>query len=261
MERKLITPTLDSFPCEFHKLLTDSKIYDSSCSPEARVYFINKDGGFYLKKSPKGTLKTEVEVTRYFHSKGLGTAVLEYVSNENDWMLSERVNGEDCTHKMYLDEPEKLCDTIAELLFKLHNTDFTGCPIQNRLESYFNTVEYNYTSGTYDKSAFPDSFGYKSAEEAWRVVEAYKKYFKADTLLHGDYCLPNIMLDNWKFSKFIDLGNGGVGDKHIDIFWGVWTLQFNLNTNKYATRFIDAYGKNNIEPKMLRAVAACEVFG
>ena len=84
---------------------------------------------------------------------------------------------------------------------------------------------------------------------------------RTDTLIHGDYCLPNVMLDDWKLSAFIDVGNGGVGDRHIDLFWGVWTLWFNLKTDKYADRFLDAYGRDAVEREMLRVVAAAEVFG
>ena len=83
---------------------------------------------------------------------------------------------------------------------------------------------------------------------------------KSDTLLHGDYCLPNIMLDDWRFSGFIDLGNGGVGDRHVDIFWGVWTLFYNLKTHKYADRFLDAYGREAVDRDALMAIAAAEVF-
>ena len=52
----------------------------------------------------------------------------------------------------------------------------------------------------------------------------------------------------------------GVGDRHVDIFWGRWTLNFNLKTDAYCNRFLDAYGRENIEPELLRTVAACEVF-
>jgi len=69
------------------------------------------------------------------------------------------------------------------------------------------------------------------------------------------------MLDNWKFTGFVDLDSGGVGDRHIDIFWGIWTLWFNLKTNKYKDRFMDAYGREKIEEDLLRTVAASEVFG
>ena len=261
MKRTLTKIDIETIPVVFHKLLKDSIIYDSSCSLDARVFFIDKDEGYYLKRAPKNSLSDEVDLTKYFHAKGLGTEVLEYASFENDWMLTKKVIGEDCTFQMYLDDPKRLCDTTAALLRRLHETDFLNCPVKDRSSTYVKTVTDNYTNGTYDKSAFPDSFGYKSAKDAWDVAGKYMYDLKNDTLLHGDYCLPNIMLDNWKFSKFIDLGNGGVGDRHIDIFWGIWTLFFNLKTNEYASRFIDAYGRNLIDKDMLKVVAACEVFG
>ena len=34
---------MDDFPEVFHTLIRDSKIYDSSCSKEARVVYIDKD--------------------------------------------------------------------------------------------------------------------------------------------------------------------------------------------------------------------------
>ena len=84
---------------------------------------------------------------------------------------------------------------------------------------------------------------------------------KKDVLLHGDYCLPNVILDHWKFSGYIDLGCGGLGDRHIDLVWGLWTLKFNLGTAEYTDRFMDAYGRDRIEPEKLRMVAAMEMIG
>ena len=236
-------------------------LYDSSCSPEARVYFIDRDGGYYLKSAPKGTLATEAALTRYFHAKGLATEVLEYLSFERDWLLTARVRGEDCTHATYLSDPRRLCDTLATQLRALHETSAEGCPVQNRIETYLATAAQNHAAGMFDVSLFSEPWTYRSAEEAWGVLEANKHLLKTDTLLHGDYCLPNVMLDGWRFSGFIDLGNGGVGDRHIDLFWGAWTLFFNLKTDAYRDRFFDAYGRDRIEPDMLRIIAAAEVFG
>lgn len=261
MKRTLIKPDLTQFPAEFHPMLTKYLVFDSSCSQAARVYFLDGDGGFYLKTAPAGTLKNEADMTRYFHSKGLGTEVLMFLPGERDWLLTRRIPGEDCLFPKYLEDPKRLCDTTATLLRRLHETDFTGCPVTNRCDAYRATAERNYCAGHFDADLFPDNWGYKSAEEAWAVTQANGKYLKSDTLLHGDYCLPNIMLDNWKFSGFIDLDSGGVGDRHIDIFWGLWTLNHNLKTDRYYDRFLDAYGRELVDPEMLRTVAAFEVFG
>ena len=73
--------------------------------------------------------------------------------------------------------------------------------------------------------------------------------------------MPNVILDDFKFSGFIDLGNSGVGDKHIDIFWAIWTLEFNLKTNKYRERFINAYGREDIDLDILKLISVIETFG
>jgi kanamycin kinase len=199
-------------------------------------------------------------MTRYFHSKGLSANVLTYISDERDWLLTEKIKGDDCTAAKFLEQPERLADTIAERLVLLHSLDYADCPIPNHTERYLAKAEGNYRSGIYDQSLFPDNWGYSSAEEAWQVIENHGHLLKTDTLLHGDYCLPNILLNDWRFSGFIDLDSGGVGDRHVDIFWGAWTLFFNLKTDKYRDRFFDAYGRDKIDNKMLRVVAACEAF-
>jgi kanamycin kinase len=83
---------------------------------------------------------------------------------------------------------------------------------------------------------------------------------KSDTLLHGDYCLPNIILSDWQFSGFIDLDSAGLGDRHIDLFWGIWTLNFNLKTDVWGDRFLDAYGRDRIDNEILSSIGAFEVF-
>ena len=262
MQRKLLLTIPQTFSDEMRRFVDNAKLYDSSCSREARVYFIDKDGGYYLKTSALGSLKKEAELTAYFHKKGIGAEVLSYSAHGGaDWLLTARVSGEDLTHGNYIAEPKRLSEFLGLKLRELHELDFSDCPVQDRMKDYLALAEENYRTGNYDKSAFPDSFGYRSAEEAYAVLEKEAGEFKREVLLHGDYCLPNIILDNWKFSGFIDLGAAGVGDRHVDLFWGAWTLWFNLGSDAYRDRFFDAYGRDKINEDMLRVVAAAEVFG
>jgi Aminoglycoside phosphotransferase len=64
--------------------------------------------------------------------------------------------------------------------------------------------------------------------------------------------LPNIIMDNFAFKGFIDAGNGGIGDRHYDLYWGIWTLQYNLKTDKYRDVFLDAYGRKDIDDEGLK---------
>lgn len=261
MKKHLIDLDTAAVPPQFHSLLEGARVYDSSCSREARVYYLEKDRGLYLKKAPKGSLRKEAALGSYFHSKGLAPEVLAYESLREDWLLTREGLGQDCISPMYLSDPRRLCDTTARLLRMLHDTDISGCPVPDRTADYLATAKRNYLAKAYDLDLFPDNWGYATPEDAWQELEKNGKYLKADTLLHGDYCLPNILLQDWQFGSFIDLGSGGVGDRHVDLFWGVWSLEFNLKTARYADRFLDVYGRENINPDCFRTVAAAEVFG
>ena len=256
-----VKPNFNLIPEQLHSYFGNSRVYDSSCSPEARVLYIEKDCGYYLKSAPKSSLAIEAKMSEFFAAKGIGPHVIAYLSLERDWLLTARVAGEDLTHPIYLDDPKRLCDVFAERLRYLHSLDTAGCPVPDRMSAYLRTVDENLRTGNYEKTAFPDSFGYRSAEEAAAVVSEGRSLLCSDTLIHGDYCLPNIMFDNWRFTGFIDLGNGGVGDRHIDLFWGTWTLWFNLKTNAYYDRFLDAYGRDAVDSEKIKIIAACEVFG
>ncbi len=262
MKRTPITCNLDQYPAALHPLLADAPVFDSSCSPEARVLFIERDGGCFLKSAPVGGLEREATLTAYFHSKGLSAEVLSYLPNVmgHDWLLTRRIRGEDCTHATYLADPYRLAVLLGERLRALHEVTCTDCPVPDRMTSYFALAEENYRRGNCDPSYFSD-YGDADADTLHRFVEKGRPFLKNDTLLHGDYCLPNVLLDDWRFSCFIDLGNGGVGDRHVDLYWGAWTLRFNLGTDRFRDVFFDAYGRDCIEPDALPVIAAAETFG
>lgn len=125
----------------FHtSVALSAPVYDSSSSPEARVYFIDSGEGCYLKSASAGALAKEADMTRYMHRKGLGAEVLAYLSGERDWLLTARLPGEDCTHPACLENPRLLCDKMAEALRLLHDADFAGCPVPNRTADYLEAV-------------------------------------------------------------------------------------------------------------------------
>ena len=258
MKRTKIKLDTRDFPASIMHLCEGATFYDSSCSPEARVIYAEKACGYFIKTAPAGSLKKEALLDSYFHSLGLSAPVVEYITHgERDFLVTERIEGEDATHSLYLSDPRRLATKMGEILRELHETDFSNCPVSERMSDYFATVRENYKKGAYDLSFS----SFENADEAYRVALEGEKMLKSDTLIHGDFCLPNFLLDNWRFSGYIDLGNGGVGDRHVDLFWGAWTLNFNLKTDAYRDLFFDAYGRDKIDENALLAVSAAEVFG
>ncbi len=60
-------------------------------------------------------------------------------------------------------------------------------------------------------------------------------------LVHGDFCLPNVLVQEGKFSGLVDVGGAGLASPEVDLAAGVWTLQYNYGKG-FARPFLDAYG-------------------
>ncbi len=60
-------------------------------------------------------------------------------------------------------------------------------------------------------------------------------------LIHGDYCLPNVLVHDGELSAVVDVGQAGLGNPEEDLAAGVWTLQYNYGKG-FARAFLDAYG-------------------
>lgn len=202
-----------------------ASLFDSSCSEAARVWFTNLDGGCYIKTAPKTTLKSEAEMNAFFHSRGIGPEVLAYLPGAQDWLVTRAIPGEDCLYAPYLEDPGRLSALLGELLRQLHETDPTGCP-----------------AADLNSSLYPSHPGLLTER----------------VLCHGDYCLPNVMLRNWQFSGFIDVGHGGIGDRHIDLYWGCWSILYNLKEEKWCRRFLDAYGREDVDTEKLAVIDSLE---
>jgi len=64
-------------------------------------------------------------------------------------------------------------------------------------------------------------------------------YKNGNVLVHGDFCLPNVIVNDDKFYGLIDLSNVGIGDPWYDYAWAIWSLEYNLKTDKYTKYLLD----------------------
>lgn len=249
---------LEDFPSLLHPFLQGSRIFDSSSHSGAIVWYLDK--GYYLKMDEKGKLAQEALLAKWFESQQLGVPVISYFSEDKDYLLTQKANGKPAHH--YLENPKKLCQIMAHTLRKLHSMKPNNFPLTNRLEQYKSYAETAYQAGNfYDKALIP-RFGITNRKEAYELIKNQGHRLKADTFIHGDFCLPNLILKgDYQFSSLIDVGLAGMSDRHIDLFWAIWSLHYNLGTDSYTDYFLDCYGRQNIDESKLALVAAFEAFG
>ena len=166
-------------------------------------------------------------MTNFFNQQGLAPQVIAFESDDDkDYLLTSAIQGEDGISGEHLSNPEKLADFYERSLRKIHALPTEKCPFQRRMDEMINEAIEN--AGTViDADIIPEG-----TTKAIESLHELKHLAVNDTVIHGDYCLPNIIMDNFQLKEFVDLGSGGVGGRHWDLFWGIWALKNNLNTDK-----------------------------
>ncbi len=257
MIKKKIQINITDFPVSLQPLLRDAQVYDSSCGSCATVLYC--DTGYYIKIADKGSLAEEAAMWQLFADRGLGAQVYSYLSEEMDYLTTYGASGEDLTH--YLGEPEKICEVMAKALKSLHKQTPEQIPPANSMRAYEQIAALPLEEMHYNPDYVLRAFPITSRKEAWEIISRNKGKLKYNTLIHGDFCLPNVMLNEKGESTLIDFSQAGVGDIHVDLFWAIWSLQFNLKTGKYTDAFLNLYGREAVDIELIKLISALEIVG
>ena len=238
-------------PDELVVWIGDSAVFESSGHSGAQTFYIDKGVGAYLKIAGAGDLGRAAQMQGYFADKGLAPLVLWYLSWKQDYLVTKALKGKNGTWEGYFAQPERLCEVFAEVLRKLHAVEVVACPGEDKMVELLASAR----DAAFRQSHLDDLANYiggaSASQTAAEIVRA-SDVLVSDVLIHGDYCLPNIVMDDWVLQGLINVADGGIGDRHYDLAWGLWTLNHNLGTPKYGQRFLDAYGRELVDRERLR---------
>ena len=249
-------------PEEIQPFVGADELVDRSGNSPAKVFQTRR--GFFIKCDEPGELEHEYRMTKLFHQLGFGPEAVEYITLDRDYLVTRKVPGEKLTED--LSDPIRTCRVLAEALRMLHTRPIPSpqegaIPVSSRYARYMNSANGDFDGGYYDPSVYTGEYRLSSKQEAWEIMQNCRHLLRCDTLIHGDACLPNVMWRNGSFCSFIDVSMGGLGDRHIDLYWAIWSLEYNFKTNDCADNFLDHYGRDNFSKDMFRVIAAFEAFG
>ncbi|WP_145040427.1 aminoglycoside 3'-phosphotransferase [Paenibacillus sp. Y412MC10] len=235
-------------PVSLQPYFQTAVVYDSSSSKQAKTLYIEgASQPMFLKITKRDELQREGVMTDYLHGKGLAPKVLAYEQQgENDYLLTAALKGDDGVSGGHLKDPNRLAAVFGESLRYLHSVSAADCPYPNRTAE----LVQEYQEGIMNKSG--DIVGLQGGrDQALSCLETLQGTAEHDVLLHGDYCLPNLIMRDFQLEGYIDLGNGGFGDLHYDLYWGIWTLRYNLGSDDYRDVFLDHYGRTDFDAERL----------
>ncbi|MCR5136519.1 MAG: aminoglycoside 3'-phosphotransferase [Oscillospiraceae bacterium] len=216
------------------KRLTDGKPYetDDTGMSGSRVMLFG-DCVLKIVKSRKENRET-IRMMKWLRGKLPVPEVICFEEDEEyQYLLMTRMKGRMACDAEYLEKPEKLVRLLAEALRIVWSVDVSDCPRTRDTDAELREARYRVENGLVDMdNTDPGTFGeggFRDPEELLEWLENNRPSSYEPVLSHGDFCLPNIFLEDGRISGFIDLGFTGAGDMWRDLALCRRSLMCNLD--------------------------------
>ena len=177
---------------------------------------------FVVKSEPVSEeTENHLAMLRWLDGKIPAPRVIGTVARDGfRWTMMTRISGEMACADTYRTDPHRLVRVLAQALKSLWTVDVSGCPVDQSPDAKLARAREIVEQGQVDMTLVePETFGDKGFSSPAELLQWLEDHAPAcdPVLTHGDFCLPNIFLENWELSGFLDLGRSGRGDKWNDI--------------------------------------------
>jgi kanamycin kinase len=161
-----------------------------------------------------------------------------------DWLLTVGLDGTDATKHPLREQPLELVTALGRGLAAFHDAaPVEACPFPFTAGAAIAHVRDRAERGLIDarKHLHPEH-RHLTVAAAIERLEALAPVDEDLVVCHGDYCLPNVMLDDdGRVIGYLDLGELGVADRWWDIAVGSWSVTWNLGPG-FEELYISSYG-------------------
>jgi len=139
-------------------------------------------------------------------------------------------------------KPAEIARLAGEALAALHAHDPATCPFDHRIDNRLPVAQLNLAAGRVHPVWELDV----PPEAAWAELLASRPTTEDLVITHGDACLPNLMVENGRFSGFVDCARLGLADRWQDLALALGSLERNCGPDLVAP-FLTAYGLAQID--------------
>ena len=162
---------------------------------------------------------------------------------EIDWMLTTALSGMDATAAELRLDPAKLVVSLARGLRRFHQAPVHECPFDRTNRMAMAIVRRRIESGLVTpETHFHPEHSRFTPESALSELERLQPTSEDLVVCHGDYCLPNVLIENGEVTGFLDLGELGVADRWRDLAVATWSVTWNVGPG-WERHFLKAYGE------------------
>ncbi len=159
-----------------------------------------------------------------------------------EWLVTEAMTGEDATDPRLKVDPPGFVRLLARGLRAFHETPVSECPFRFELDVALAHVERRAKAGLIEPTRdFHPEHQFLTVSAAVDQLVRDRPVPEDLVVCHGDYCLPNVLIEGDQIVGFLDLGELGVADRWWDLAVATWSTEWNLG-NGYEDVFLESYG-------------------
>ncbi len=163
-------------------------------------------------------------------------------TNDIDWMLTAGLPGMDATAAELRLNSAELVVSLARGLHRFHQAPVEECAFDRTNPTAMAIVRQRIEAGQVDpETHFHPEHSHFTPESALSELERLQPASEDLVVSHGDYCLPNALIENGEVTGFLDLGELGVADRWRDLAVATWSVTRNLGPG-WEQHFLEAYG-------------------
>ncbi len=151
-------------------------------------------------------------------------------ASAHTYLLTSEISGLMACDPAFAQDIPAMVHLLAEGLRHIHQVDITHCPFDQRLASEIASIQQRVAAGLVDTANFDDQHQGMSAAELFRILVASQPSTEDIVFTHGDYCLPNVLIDqpHSRINGFIDWGRSGISDRYQDLVAAARSLTRNF---------------------------------
>lgn len=200
----------------------------------------------YQRESFSNQSLLEAEAARLRWLEGrLRVPQVQYYGHDEqyEFLLLEELPGLVSCDEAFGTRVPAVIQLLAQGLHLLQSVEVTDCPFDATIDRQLEHARRKIALHLIDPTMFLDEFQGMSPEEVYALLLKLRPQHEARVLTHGDYCLPNILLDQQltRITGFIDWGRAGIADPYQDLALAARSLARNFGA-QWVPLLFEAYG-------------------
>ena len=226
-------------PKKLRPFLNDQSCHTDQLGMSSSHVLICQD--FVLKRNPKDILSHEEKSYTYLKDYiNIPHVIVSHHSQKYDYIIMSKIDGKMLIDPYFVSHPEEGVKVLARGIKQLWTIPIEDCPVHYRLSEKLKVAYQHLINHNYEID--PDVFKDPRFPNTKALYQWLKDHQPEEELVftHGDYCLPNVFINNKHHIGFIDMDRSGIACKWQDISLCVRSIIYNYGDHQ---KLIDLFFK------------------